>query len=62
MKEQHSRYDQAKSEVRPDAERAWDKDSELRAEFNGDFDSYLAWATVEKLGYARIAGGGAVRD
>ena len=51
------RYEQAKSDLRPDAERAWAADSDLRKEFAGDFDAYLAWAAAEKLGRARTMEG-----
>ena len=36
------------------AQNLWDKDTKLRSEFSGDFDSYLAFAKAEEEGQVKI--------
>ena len=39
------------------AKAEWDKDADLRAEFGGDYDAYLAFAKADSVGLARVKRG-----
>jgi hypothetical protein len=46
-----------KAIIEPDARRAWDRDAKLRAEYGGDFDSYLSLCIARDKGLVRVRGG-----
>lgn len=47
----------AREEIRPEAERTWNADAKVRAEFGDNFDRYLAYRTAAHTGQARTLGG-----
>jgi hypothetical protein len=43
--------------IRPEAKRAWESNVGIRTEFNGDFDSYLAYKVASSKGLVKVRGG-----
>ena len=56
------KFDQAKRELRPEAEDQWNRDADLRAEFNGSFESYLCYVAATVSGRSKVLDGKAVTD
>ena len=44
----------ARDEIRADAEKQWNGSAELQAEFNHDFDRYLAYRAADASGQVKI--------
>lgn len=51
------KFDQVRERVRPDARKQWDKDPDIRDEFDNDFDSYLAYRAATASGNTKVLKG-----
>jgi len=51
-------FDGEKEVIRQEAKSAWDRDISIRAEFCGDFDSFLAYRVAKSKGLVKVQGEG----
>lgn len=47
-----------KAIIEPTAKADWERNVTIREEFNGDYDSYLAFRVAKEKGFAKIYGEG----
>jgi len=52
-----STFENRKKEIEPKARQEWTGNPELQAEFNGDFESFLAYEVANSLDRFRVQGG-----
>ena len=50
----NSRMKRTNAEIRDDAKQKWNADAVLRAEFDNEFDRFLAYLTAEAAGLVRV--------
>lgn len=50
-------FNNEKEIVRPEAKANWDRNISIRTEFNGDFDSYLAFCVAKSKGLVKVQRG-----
>ena len=49
-------FNEARTELEPEARQEWDRDAALRSEFSGEFERYLNYLAATVSGRARISG------